>query len=631
MPGIEDWLNCPLDIVQGLFDVTNKNWSNKVTEYFNKKLQDKDSLEWVPSLNHTSLHLLKANTLVRFRCMIQDMYDPEFYLGAYEVVDKTSGQTTIKSGTFQDLAECTQNQRLNLESSRNVTLDRQTFYCVPVPAETEWVKQAFAENSRYQTCDPITSQSSRVKRALEVDDTTVSSAQPISNQSGDHDTDVTMETSDVSQFDKRTRRSEATGHGSMTPVDLNFPLPEEKGPACMVKVYDHFESFRVNDIVEFIGVLSVDPELANLPGQDNNGGLSSAIDGADEMEGIEEQTAHSPPPSLVPRLHAVISHKLQHINPMLPVSLESEEGNIFVQSMMGELGSVRDQLRCLLQQVLFGDSLSADYLLLNLVSSVYARRDVVALGKFTVNLIGCQESGFSQMLQGLLSQLVTKFHLLPLSLQNMNSLRLTPKKDYTANRLKSGVLQLSDRTHVLLDETALQPGQLDTNGVHNLAAIGNAISWQKVDYDFEFHKTEFKTNLVFLVTSEGKSLLPHDCQVVLQPKTSLNIADVQRGIHQLISSGSVNLTRIRTYLGIIPFIQYNLTEEMSKIVEQDFVEARKSDPSQMTQEDFHSLLIVARLLSVSMGHKSLTRDIWERTKRMEQERKIRLKNASSQQ
>ena len=31
-----------------------------------------------------------------------------------------------------------------------------------------------------------------------------------------------------------------------------------------------------------------------------------------------------------------------------------------------------------------------------------------------------------------------------------------------------------------------------------------------------------------------------------------------------------------------------------QIVEQDFVEARKSDPSQMTQEDFHSLLVVAR-------------------------------------
>ena len=47
----------------------------------------------------------------------------------------------MKSGKFQDLAECSQNQKLNLESPKNITLDRQTFYCVPVPAETAWVKQ----------------------------------------------------------------------------------------------------------------------------------------------------------------------------------------------------------------------------------------------------------------------------------------------------------------------------------------------------------------------------------------------------------------------------------------------------------------------------------------------------------
>ena len=46
----------------------------------------------------------------------------------------------------------------------------------------------------------------------------------------------------------------------------------------------------------------------------------------------------------------------------------------------------------------------------------------------------------------------------------MNKLSLIPKKDYKENRLKSGVLQLSNGTHLILDETALQPGQLDTNG-----------------------------------------------------------------------------------------------------------------------------------------------------------------------
>ena len=51
-----------------------------------------------------------------------------------------------------------------------------------------------------------------------------------------------------------------------------------------------------------------------------------------------------------------------------------------------------------------------------------------------------------------------------MSLDNMNKMAYIPKKDYKANRLQSGILQLADKTHLVLDETALQPGQLDTNG-----------------------------------------------------------------------------------------------------------------------------------------------------------------------
>ena len=58
--------------------------------------------------------------------------------------------------------------------------------------------------------------------------------------------------------------------------------------------------------------------------------------------------------------------------------------------------------------------------------------------------------------------------MLPMSLANMNGLKFVPRKDYVTNRLKSGILQLSSRTHLVLDETALQPGQLDTNGQNSI-------------------------------------------------------------------------------------------------------------------------------------------------------------------
>jgi len=44
-------------------------------------------------------------------------------------------------------------------------------------------------------------------------------------------------------------------------------------------------------------------------------------------------------------------------------------------------------------------------------------------------------------------------------------------------------------------------------GVSNMAALSSVISWQKLDYDFEFHQQPFHTDIGILVLSEGKSLL----------------------------------------------------------------------------------------------------------------------------
>lgn len=55
-------------------------------------------------------------------------------------------------------------------------------------------------------------------------------------------------------------------------------------------------------------------------------------------------------------------------------------------------------------------------------------------------------------------------YYLSMSLQNMNQVRLVPKKDYVANRLLSGALQLDKNTTLFLDETRLEQGQLDSTG-----------------------------------------------------------------------------------------------------------------------------------------------------------------------
>ena len=38
--------------------------------------------------------------------MVQDMFDPEYYLGVYEVKNKTTNETALRCGKYRDTVEC---------------------------------------------------------------------------------------------------------------------------------------------------------------------------------------------------------------------------------------------------------------------------------------------------------------------------------------------------------------------------------------------------------------------------------------------------------------------------------------------------------------------------------------------
>lgn len=99
-----------------------------------------------------------------------------------------------------------------------------------------------------------------------------------------------------------------------------------------------------------------------------------------------------------------------------------------------------------------------------------------------------------------------------MTVDNFNKMTFVPKKDFHANRLVSGLLQLPRHTHLVLDETAMSDGRLSPDGLKNLTALGNLINWQKVEYDFVYNQIEFTTDVPCLVLSEGRSMLPNDAQ-----------------------------------------------------------------------------------------------------------------------
>ncbi|XP_075011493.1 mini-chromosome maintenance complex-binding protein [Calonectris borealis] len=560
--------------------------------------------------------------------MVQDMFDPEFYMGVYETVDPNTNARVLHFGKYRDVAECGPQQEIDLNSSQTVTSERQTFYCVPVPGESAWVKEisfltelelcytnivlnpqfyAYISASQARVSPSTSYTPSRHKRSYEEDEDMDlhPSKQKEQHMGSGGDIHGCVEP-------KRLETEASAGYHLISPncsppLDLNFPLPGEKGPACLVKVYESWDSFKVNDVLEVYGILSVDPVLSIVNNEDRD---NSALDPMECMDTAEEQRVHSPPASLVPRIHVILAQKLQHINPLLPACLNEEESK--TSDITKKLKFVKN-----------GEKIYSKKRERKAEGS-YARRDVLPLGKFTVNLSGCpRNSIFTEHIYRIIQQLVPASYRLQMTIENMNHSRFIPHKDYAANRLVSGVLQLASNTSLVVDETQLEQGQLDTTGVHNVTALGNLITWQKVDYDFNYHQMEFPCNINVLITSEGRSLLPSDCQVHLQPQIiPPNMEEYMNSLLTAVLPSVLN--KFRIYLSLLRLLDYSISDEVTKAVEEDFVEMRKNDPESITADDLHRTLLVARFLSLSAGQTTLSRERWLRAKQLEALRKARL-------
>lgn len=212
----------------------------------------------------------------------------------------------------------------------------------------------------------------------------------------------------------------------------------ETGVACLVKIYDNHENIKLNEMYEFIGIISQDPSLAYV--HDDNVCTSEQVQKLHEQQiaefskitlqnseehSMETEAIHasSPvvcrcdekidldknskkvilssfPPSLVPRLHCLKAYRLSHDNPLLAQNKSSNEAEnvkywkeqneqfivsldkdiaanniqnmepVLMEKSLIYLTSLRKDLLDYLQELLLGDSLAAEYLLMNLISNV---------------------------------------------------------------------------------------------------------------------------------------------------------------------------------------------------------------------------------------------------------------------
>lgn len=566
----------------------------------------------LPLLNAVSPDHIPSGTLVRFHGMIQDQFDPEFYLKTFSIINRETGEKDNCCGMYTDSIDLKPGFEVDYDSSDNITDDRQTLYVVPIPGETPWVKhltkQDHGEGQYGILSEGMSVETNRSKRSLdEVEE--------------ENDDEMEVERNDIAvRCNKRKKDEQSNQSQKDIPISLNHPLPGETRSPCMVKVYCDSQLFPVNGVFEFIGILSSDPSLVNFePGVPEQNILDPFV-----SETSAERHVHCPPPSLIPRLHCILATPLSHSNPTLPITLAPPITKQDLIDAGCDVKTCRENLLDLLTTVLMGDHFAAEYMLLHLLSSVYGRTDVMTLGKFSLNLSNCpvfDHTPFPSLVNELIEQLVTKSYLLSLSLTNLNTSQFLPQKDYNANRLKTGLLQLSSGTHLIVNEMAMGPGQLGERGVANLTALGGVVQWQKVKYDFKYHTQEFECNLPVLILSEGKSIVNVDCHVPLQHSSSSAFINP----FSLVAEYSQEaILHMRQYLTLCTMLQYSLDKDIEKKLQEDFVQMRRSDP-QMNGDTFHHLLSLSRLLTLSHGEQKLSLEYWNRAKKLHYLRITRLK------
>ena len=155
-----------------------------------------------------------------------------------------------------------------------------------------------------------------------------------------------------------------------------------------------------------------------------------------------------------------------------------------------------------------------------------------------------------------------------------------------------------------------------------MTALGNVTSWQKIEYDFSYHQVEFHTDIPVLIISEKRSVLASDVHLPLKPVSEGSSAA------ELINRLEANtelMTRMRAYLSTIRLLPFSLSDSLQEAVQNDFIQSRAAGHSSpMSTEDFHLLLVLSRLLSLTYGTTELPESLWKRAKEMETERKARL-------
>mmetsp|Transcript_166707 Transcript_166707/g.320060 ORF Transcript_166707/g.320060 Transcript_166707/m.320060 type:complete len:670 (-) Transcript_166707:298-2307(-) len=595
-------------------------------EYFQKVIgvENEEGLARIPCLNDVELaESVPPFTLVRYRGLVQDVFEPEIYAAVFQQsAAQGSGASAphFVTSKYRDCVEPAPGCVLQQLDGPSGLGQRGACYCVPLPGETPWARAAAVERT-----------SLAGGAAVAAVDAPVTPNR--SNKRGRADEDVEMgseenqrprmaEAAPAAVEDALTPKKLAAGNfcTPCTPADntmrtaedfgLNFPIPSEEkrgrgaSSACIVKLYDaDAESLKPCEAVEIIGVLCVNPEVADF----------STTSMQDEW-----RDARQPSTSLVPRLHALVVRHLPFYTPLLPYTnawlSEARLANAYQRqfSSPGALATARNAAVALLTSHLGGDTVAAEYVLMQLVSRSFGRHGDKSLGSWSLNIAGWPAGGDTQSFTQAVAELVPRAVRLEVTADSLNTKRWRPQKDYVANRLVASQLQLAAGTLLVLDEMRMAAGNLGTEGVKALAAIKTLVTENLLTCDFMSCDVKLPLEVSAICVSERRSIVKDaDVLLPLRPAASPVEASVP---------GVAALNAARWLIALVTRAPraVKIPDHVAQRFSEDFAAVRQelSVPAELG----HTWMGLARARCLTLGEKELSIEQWGAVFQLEKER-----------
>lgn len=177
-----------------------------------------------------------------------------------------------------------------------------------------------------------------------------------------------------------------------------------------------------------------------------------------------------------------------------------------------EATSTRQSLLSYLSEFFGSNQTAAKLFLANQVSLIAERKsgllNSLLIGHLPINFVFSKDAADAKAtpIQNLVELLRPASTYLPIDATSLGNEQFSPSIDAATGTLSRGALQLAPGTHLLIDETCLEQGQLSELATANIKAVMELLDHQHVSYNFGYQSVDITCDYPLIGVSKGKSI-----------------------------------------------------------------------------------------------------------------------------